>query len=107
MIRLRPTLEISPYLLTCFQAYYVNGVFAKVASGVGINHLSADKFSRVEVSLPPLLEQHRIVNELDRRLTLLRETEAQVYANLRRAERLRQSILHQAFAGRMLPILPN
>ena len=102
MIRLRPAVEMSAYLLLCFQSYYVNGVFAKVAGGVGINHLSADKFSRLHISLPPEVEQHRIVAEVDRRLSLLRETEAQVDANLQRAERLRQSILSRAFAGSLV-----
>ncbi|MDO9189537.1 MAG: hypothetical protein Q7U24_06690, partial [Sulfurimicrobium sp.] len=49
--------------------------------------------------LPPLSEQHRIVAEVDRRLSILSETEAQVETNLRRAERLRQSILSRAFSG--------
>ncbi len=90
---------MSAYLLLCFQSYYVNGVFAKVAGGIGINHLSADKFSRLHISLPPEVEQHRIVAEVDRRLSLLRETEAQVNANHQRADRLRQSILSTAFSG--------
>ncbi len=47
-----------------------------------------------------LAEQHRIVAEVDRRFSLLRETGAQVDANLQRAERLRQSILSRAFVGR-------
>jgi type I restriction enzyme S subunit len=47
--------------------------------------------------LPPLGEQHRIVTEVDRRLSLLSETEAQLDANLRRAVRLRQSVLSRAF----------
>lgn len=51
------------------------------------------------IALPPLSEQNRIVTEVDRRVSRLRETEAQVDANLQRAERLRQSILSQAFAG--------
>ncbi len=38
--------------------------------------------------LPPEAEQHRIMAEVERRLSLLRETEAQVDANLKRAERL-------------------
>jgi type I restriction enzyme S subunit len=49
--------------------------------------------------LPPGSEQHRIVAEVDRRLSLVRETEAQVDADLQRAERLRQSILSSAFSG--------
>jgi type I restriction enzyme, S subunit len=51
------------------------------------------------VALPPLAEQHRIVAEADRRLSLIRVAEAQVAANLARAQRLRQSILQAAFAG--------
>jgi type I restriction enzyme S subunit len=61
--------------------------------------LNKSKFEALGIPLPPLAEQHRIVAEVDRRLSLLRVTEAQVDANLRRAEHLRQSILSQAFAG--------
>jgi type I restriction enzyme, S subunit len=50
------------------------------------------------LSIPPLAEQHRIVAEADRRLSLIRVAEAQVAANLARAQRLRQSILQAAFA---------
>ena len=53
----------------------------------------------IAVPLPPLAEQHRIVAEADRRLSLIRGAEAQVSANLARAKRLRQSILQAAFAA--------
>ena len=56
----------------------------------------------VAIPLPPVAEQHRIVTEVDRRLSILRETEAQVEANLQRAERLRQSILAAAFSGQLV-----
>ncbi len=71
------------------------------SSTSGLHTLSTDKVSRLPVPIPPLPEQHRIVAEVDRRLSLLRETEAQVDANLQRAERLREAILHAAFAGGM------
>ena len=45
--------------------------------------------------------QHRRA-EVDRRLSLLREAEAQVDANLQRAGRLRQSVLGAAFSGRLI-----
>jgi type I restriction enzyme S subunit len=63
--------------------------------------LNKSKFEALGIPLPPFAEQHRIVAEVDRRLSLLRETEAQVGVNLQRAERLRQSILSQAFSGTM------
>jgi len=43
--------------------------------------------------------RHRFVAEVDRRFSLVREAEAQVDANLTRAERLRQSVIQRAFAG--------
>ena len=45
------------------------------------------------------LKQHRIVAEVERRLSVIEELEATVAANLKRAARLRQSVLVRAFAG--------
>lgn len=55
---------------------------------------------KFELPKAPEDQQNRIVVEVERRLSLLRETEAQVDANLQRAERLRQSILQGAFRCR-------
>ena len=63
-----------------------------------IAHLSLGRLATVEFPLPPLAEQRRVVAEVDRRFSLVREVEAQVDANLKRAERLRQSILSRAFS---------
>ena len=49
--------------------------------------------------LPPLTEQLRIVAEVDRRLSIVREVEAEVDANLKRAQALRQAVLQRAFGG--------
>jgi len=48
---------------------------------------------------PIATEQHRIVAEVDRRLSIAREVEAEVGTNLKRAQALRQAILSKAFAG--------
>ncbi|MGA9163401.1 MAG: restriction endonuclease subunit S [Thiobacillus sp.] len=61
--------------------------------------LNKSKFEALGIPLPPLVDQHRIVAEVDRRLSLLRETEAQVDVNLQRADRMRQAILARAFSG--------
>jgi len=52
--------------------------------------------------LPPLAEQHRLVAEVERRLSVLEELEAVVNTNLQRATRLRQSILQRAFEGELV-----
>ena len=59
------------------------------------------------VPLPPLAEQRRIVAEVERRLSVIQQAESTVEVNLTRAERLRQSILKQAFSGRLVPQDPN
>ena len=42
-------------------------------------------------------EQARIVAEVDRRLSIVREVEAEVDANLKRAQALRSAILARCF----------
>ena len=55
------------------------------------------------IPLPPLVEQRRIVAEVERRLSIIQRAEEAVDASLKRAERLRQSVLKQAFCGRLVP----
>ena len=80
----------------------------KVASSTsGLYTLSASKVSRLPVPIPPLAEQRRIVAEIDRRLSIIQQAQAAVEASLIRAKRLRQSILKQAFSGKLVPQDPN
>jgi type I restriction enzyme S subunit len=51
------------------------------------------------VSAPPFAEQQHIVVEIERRRSVAEEVEADLTANLHRAQRLRQSILKQVFFG--------
>jgi len=53
------------------------------------------------------VKQEQIVAEVERRLSVISQLGATVEANLKRAERLRQSILREAFAGRLVPQDPN
>lgn len=70
--------------------------------GQGRPHLSFEQLKMTAVPLPPLDEQEQIVAEVERRLSVIDELEATVEANLARADRLRQSILSQAFNGKLL-----
>ncbi len=53
------------------------------------------------IKLPPLVEQTRIVAEVEWRLSVVEELESVVSANLQRSVRLRQSILQKAFTGQL------
>lgn len=57
------------------------------------------KVRKIPIPIPPYDEQKQIILEVDSRLSIVRETEAQVDANLKRAESLRQAILKTAFSG--------
>ncbi|GIK83361.1 MAG: hypothetical protein BroJett024_44660 [Alphaproteobacteria bacterium] len=69
------------------------------SSTSGLHTLSTGKVARLPIPVPPRAEQHRIVAEVDRRLSIAREVEAEVGTNLKRAQALRQAILSKAFAG--------
>ena len=56
----------------------------------------------IELQLPPLAEQTRIVAEVERRLSVVEELESVVSANLQRVVRLQQSILQKAFTGELV-----
>jgi type I restriction enzyme S subunit len=79
---------------------YIEGQAKTTAGQYGI---AGGELRQATVALPPLSEQHRIFAEVERRLSVAQEVEGAVAAGLRRAERLRQSILKQAFAGRLTP----
>ena len=63
--------------------------------------------SQFPIPLPPLAEQRRIVAEVERRLSVAQQAEATVEASLARGERLRQSILKQAFSGKLVSQDPD
>ena len=62
---------------------------------------------RVFIPLPSIGEQEKITEEIESRLSIADEVEFIINAELKRAERLRQSILKQAFSGKLVPQDPN
>ena len=95
---LRPTDMVTLDYLNYALSFYP---FTPLTTGTtGRKKLTQHALVTAPLGIPPMPEQHRIVAEVDRRLSLLRATEAQVDANLQRAERLRQSVLSRAFAGK-------
>ncbi len=95
----RPLSCVNP----AYIAYYLSaseggwGRLKKLQRGATKVGLGLDDIRAVPVPLPPLSEQKRIVEEVERRLSVIEELEASVSVNLQRASRLRQSILQKAF----------
>jgi type I restriction enzyme S subunit len=70
----------------------------KVASGGVQPNLNLSLVRAVCVPLPPLSEQTRIVAEVDRHLSIVREVESEIEINLKRAQALRQTTLSKFFS---------
>ena len=93
-------------------SYFINSVFGRawiadvVSQQVGQANVNGTKLQALAIPLPPFAEQTRIVAEVERRLSVVEELESVVSANLQRAPRLRQSILHKAFSGELVATMP-
>ena len=102
MARFRPVVEtMTPFL---FMAMNTHGFIKHLLggqTGTQLPHIRGTGIQSFLIPLPPLAEQSRIVEEVERRLSVVEELEAVVSANLQRAGRLRQSILQKAFSGEL------
>ncbi len=84
-----------------------NFIRSVVSQQVGQANVNGTKLSSMPIPLPPLAEQHRIVAEVERQMSVIQQAEAAVDASLKGSDRLRQSILKQAFSGQLVPQDPN
>ena len=80
---------------------------ASRGTGTTFNAITGNQLKTFQIPLPPLTEQEQIVSELERHLSVADEIEATIGAELKRAERMRQSILKHAFSGKFVPQDPN
>ncbi|WP_296509375.1 restriction endonuclease subunit S [Rhodoferax sp.] len=68
------------------------------ALGSTVAHINVGDVKRFAVPVPPVSEQVRILAEVDRHLSIVREVEAEVDTNLKRAQALRQATLAKSFS---------
>lgn len=101
VIRHRVIQENPEYVLWYYKFLYTSGYFARIVGGVGINHLGAKNFSNVPIALPELNQQQEIVSRIEAQLSTCGQIEKTIEQSLQQAEALRQSILKQAFEGRL------
>ena len=98
----------SDYVCTFINSQHGRAYVARVRNQqVGQANVNGTKLAAMPIPLPPFAEQHRIVAEVERRLSVIQQAEGTVEANLTRVERLRQSILKLAFSGRLVPQDPS
>jgi len=95
--------RVGPALAILIASIQVQNWIARHTRGIAYTGINIETLKALPLPLPPFEEQQEIVAEVERRLSIVDELEAQVEADLKRAGRLRQSILKRAFAGRLVP----
>ena len=108
MIRVRLHADVQAWLREMWGSTFLRAQIENAAkTTAGIWKISQQDIAEFVVPLPPLAEQHRIVAEAERRLSIADEVAASVDSALARAARLRQAILKRAFEGKLVPQDPN
>jgi type I restriction enzyme S subunit len=79
-----------------------NQIEEKAKSTSGVNNINSEELSNLNINLPPLDEQHLIVQEIESRLSVADKMEESIQESLQKAEALRQSILKKAFSGELV-----
>lgn len=105
--RPRPDVSASFYALVLDSPVYRALLRQRAATSAGQYNISASSLASIPVPLPSLAEQQAIVGEVERQFSILDAMDATVDAGLSRAASLRQSILSEAFAGRLVPQDPG
>jgi len=97
-----------PPLGTMYLAYVlmaksvIGWVMSRAKTTAGQSNLTLELCRGLPVPLAPIAEQQQIVTQVDYHISLVNEIEVQIDTNLKRAERLRQSILQKAFSGQLV-----
>jgi type I restriction enzyme S subunit len=102
VIRFRPHAALAEYALAVFRHYAASGVFAGIARGIGLQHLSRRRFIELQFPLPPLAEQERIVAALQAKLPELRDAEHALHSALARTHEQDAEILAAAVKGGLI-----
>lgn len=79
----------------------------KAKSTSGVNNINSEEISDIQIPLPSLAEQERIVAEIETRFERADAMELAVQNALDTAEKLKQAILKKAFRGELVPQDPN
>ena len=93
-------------ILPAYLAHYTNSpmgrsIVKKNERGAAQGHLNVTVYGRLPIVVPTLSEQQNIISEIEGKLSVCDSIEQTVNAALQQAEAMRQSILKDAFEGRL------
>jgi type I restriction enzyme S subunit len=99
MMRFRLVAGVQPRYVELYLASRIGKQRLTANAKWAVNQASVNQkdVQATEIPLPSPERQAQIVAKLDRRLSIVREVEAEVDANLKRVQALRQAVLMRAF----------
>lgn len=93
-------------ILSEFASYYMNSVARRLVrqgqTGTALIHFNTKSVAALPVPVPPKAEQVRIIEEIDRQMTIIDSLAAEIGRNLVRSRSLRNSVLAAAFTGELV-----
>ncbi|WP_143189553.1 restriction endonuclease subunit S domain-containing protein [Algoriphagus hitonicola] len=103
LIRLKESVNLSFFMLKINSAEFINKIEEIKTGGndSGVN-LTQNRLLDLNIELPEIIEQIQIVQEIESRLSVADKLAETIQTNLLKSESLRQSILKQAFEGKLL-----
>jgi type I restriction enzyme S subunit len=108
LARIKPSEELSKlYILYLLKSAIFRRFVDGLNTGSLIQHMFTSQLTYFCLPLPPLSEQEQIVSLVEERLSIVSTLESTIEQVLKRAERMRQSILHKAFTGKLVAQDPN
>ncbi|MBL7806592.1 MAG: restriction endonuclease subunit S [Saprospiraceae bacterium] len=103
-MRINPSKAIPEYIEILLNSPKYSKEVEKMKTGIsdsGVN-LTQKGFLKILIPLPPLSEQHQIVAEIERRLSVCDKLEETIVESLKAAEVLRAGVLKRAFEGQLV-----
>ncbi len=100
ILRVNPKISIPKFI--CYRLNAERQRMQKMKVGGVFQVVNTKSMENFKIQMPPLPEQHRIVQEIESRLSVCDKIEETIVQALRQAESLRQSILKRAFEGKLL-----
>ncbi len=102
LFALRFNVDVNKYIHYHLLSSFSRQEISKYVKGVGNPTIDKNSIRSLSIALPSFEEQHRIVQEIESRLSVADKMEESIVQSLQQAEALRQSILKRAFSGELV-----
>jgi len=102
VLRLNISIDLD-YFYYLLSSGFVQSQFAQLASGSVVKNISGDLVKKAVLPIPPLAQQHVIVEKLLEISAETQRLESLYQQKLAALDELKKSLLHQAFSGKLKP----